>query len=261
MQNSNRTWAIIIGLIILVLIGVALLQRPQASSSVSTTDTSTATSTTSHDGVTGSGDFTVSGGDTTTIDIPDFRAPIQFSQSISADVKTALQKSAAIVEGRLAKDSLDLKSWIDLGIVRKMGGDYKGAETAWLFVAKTAPTNPIVYNNLGDLYMNFTKEYAKSEKAYLTAIKFDPKNESIYINLYTMYANLYKKGTSAAEDILKKGIAALPDSVNLRVTLARFYKAAGSTNAAKIQYDAAIAAANKAGQTAVATELQAEAAR
>ena len=239
------------------LIGVALMQRPQTSP---TTNTATSTSTgATHDGVTADGGFTVSGDSTVTLDMPDFRAPIQFSQNISADVKQALQKAAKTLGDRLAKDSLDLKSWVDLGAVHKMGGDYKGAEAAWKFVTQAAPTNSIVYNNLGDLYMNFTKEYTKSEKAYLEAIRLSPTDESPYMNLYAMYTNFYKKGTSAAEDILKKGVAAVPDSVNLHVQLARFYKTAGNASAAKPQYDAAIAAAKKAGQEAVAAEIQTEA--
>jgi Tfp pilus assembly protein PilF len=73
-----------------------------------------------------------------------------------------------------------------------------------------------------------------------------------------MNANFYKQGTSAAEDILKKGAAAIPDSVDIHVQLARYYKAKGDAADAKTQYDAAIGAANKNGQPAVATQLQTE---
>ena len=190
--------------------------------------------------------------------IPDFRAPIAFSPEIATDVRVALKKQADTLSARLATDSLNLEWWIQLGVVRKMGGDFKGAETAWKFVAKLAPTNPIAYNNLGDLYMNFTKEYVKAESAYLAAIKNDPTAAAPYQALDTMYTNFYKQNTSAAVDILKKGIAASPDSVDMHVLLARHYRAAGKSDLAKAQYEAAIAAAAKAGQTDAVEQLKSE---
>jgi Tfp pilus assembly protein PilF len=261
MQNSARIWAAVIGVAIVILIVFALLQKPAAAPATDTTASSTsgtsATGTTTRNGVTGTGDFSVTG-DTIDLNIPDFRAPINFSSSIQADVKAALESTATKLEAKLTADSLDLESWVNLGVVRKMGGDYAGAEKAWLFVTQAAPNNPLAYANLGDLYQNFIKNYPKAEKNYLTEIKLSPKDEGAYLNLYTMYANQYKQGTSAAEDILKKGIAALPDSVALHVQLARFYKAKNDTTDARVQYDAAIAAANKAGQGAVALQIQAE---
>jgi Flp pilus assembly protein TadD len=257
MQNS-RTWAAMIGIVIVILIVLALLQRPAGAPSTTSTSTqNTASSTATQNGVTGSGEFQVTG-DTVNISVPDFRSTLKFSPSIQSDVKTALQNAANTLEGRLATNSFDLASWINLGTVRKMAGDYTGAEQAWTFVTKAAPTNSIAYNNLGDLYANFIKNYPKAEQAYLTAIKISPNDEAPYINLYQMYTNFYKKGTSAAEDILKKGIVAVPDSTSLHVELARYYKSKGDSADAKTQYDAAIAAANKSGQSAAASQLQVE---
>jgi len=261
MQNSNKMWAAGIALVIVVLVIVALFQRSgSGTSTATTTPISIATSTTqTHDGVTGTGSFTVTGGNTVDIKIPDFRAPIQFSATIQYDVKNALQQAANALETKLAANSFDLESWINLGTVRKMAGDYSGAESAWLFVAKYSPQNSIAFANLGDLYATYLKNYPKAEQAYLTDIKLSPTDESSYLNLYTMYKNFYKQSTTAAEDILKKGIAALPNSVSLHVQLARYYKEKGDTAAAKAQYEAAIAAANASNQTAVAQEIQAEA--
>jgi hypothetical protein len=257
MQNSLRIFAGIIIIVILALIGLAFFQKQNGSGSPVSTSTPEITSTTSQNGVTGTGNFQVTG-DTVNITVPDFRAPLKFSPDIQADVKAALQNAAIKLQAKLATDSLDLGSWINLGTIRKMGGDYTGAEKAWLFVTQAAPSNPLAYSNLGDLYENFIKNYPKAEQSYLTELKLNPKDEGTYLNLYTMYANMYKQGTSAAEDILKKGVAAIPNSVNLHVQLARYYKGKGDKADAKKEYDAAIAAANKAGQSAVASELQAE---
>ena len=256
-MKNTRVWTVIIGIVIVVLIVFALVQRLASAPVTTATSTATTASTTSKSGVSGSGEFQVTG-DTVNITVPDFSSPLKFSPGIQADVKKALQNAANTLKGRLYANSLDLESWINLGTVRKMAGDYTGAEQAWIFVTKAAPTNPIAYNNLGDLYENFLKNYPKAEAAYLNAIKVSPKDESPYLNLYTMYANQYKQDSTAAMDILLKGISAVPDSVNLHIQLARYYKAKGDATDAKAQYDAAIAAANKTGQTSVAQSIQTE---
>ncbi|MBI5458070.1 hypothetical protein HY971_05100 [Candidatus Kaiserbacteria bacterium] len=176
-------------------------------------------STTTLNGVTGTGNFTVSS--VPTLTVPDFRAPIKFGADVPADVRAALQKSADIIIAKLTKDSLDLRAWIELGGVHKMGGDYKGAESAWLFVTQASPKNAIAYGNLADLYMNFLKDYSKAEAQYLKVISLEPSNIDPYRSLALLYTNFYKKGTSAAEDILKKGIRAIPDSTELKVLLER----------------------------------------
>src|SRR4051812_41444182 len=111
MQNSNRMWAAAIVLVIVALITLALFQRSGSGTSTATTTAITlSTSTTqSHDGITGTGNFTVSGGDTINIKIPDFRAPIQFSASVQSDVKNALQQAANSIQNKLAVNSFDLK--------------------------------------------------------------------------------------------------------------------------------------------------------
>jgi tetratricopeptide (TPR) repeat protein len=259
MQNTTMKWGMIGAVLVLGFIGVALTMRSQTSMPVGmATSTPVSTSTQTHDGVTGTGNFTVSQDGVIDLTPPDFRKPIEFSSTITADVKTALQKAASTLSDRLAKDSLDLKSWINLGTVRKMGGDYKGSEAAWLFVTKAAPQDTIAYNNLGDLYAYYLKDYAKAEHAYLTAIKLNPQEAGAYRELSSLYINVYKKNTSAAEDILRKGIAVAPDSIDMHVILARYYKAAGRTDDAKAQFDAAIAVAQKAGNTDAVTQLKAE---
>lgn len=266
MRNSNYIWTAGPIALVIMFVALAIFMRPQIQSSVATTistnatsSSQQATSTETHDGVTGTGSFEVSKEDIPTLVVPDFRAPLKISPEISADVKLALQKNFATLVEILAKDSFDLKSWIDLGTIRKMGGDYKGAETAWLFVTKGSPTNTVAYSNLADLYMNFLKDYPKSEAMYLKVISLNPTDASAYRDLASLYDNLYKKGTGAGEAILKKGVAAAPDSVDLHVVLARYYKEAGRTAEAKVQYEAAIAAAQKAGQTEVAAQLKTEA--
>lgn len=209
-------------------------------------------------GVTGTGDFTVEVVPQNLPPAPDFRTPIAFSSDIAEDVRTQIQATADTLIGRISNDSADLLSWIDLGMMHKIGGDYKGAEVLWIYVSKAAPANSIAFQNLGDLYQNFLKDYPKAESNFLTAIKITPNDPNPYRALFSLYTSVHKVGTSAAENILKQGIQANPQSIDLQVILARYYKSVGRTAEAKAEYDAAIANAQAQGQLSLAAQVQDE---
>lgn len=207
-------------------------------------------------GVTGTGNFSVSL--SPTIDIPDFRAPVAYGADLSADVKAIIERKVADLQTQLQKNSLDLTAWLNLGAMKKMAGDFKGAETDWKFVTQASPKNTAAFWNLGDLYMNFLKNYPKAESAFKSVIAIEPANTQAYQALFQLYTDLYKRGTGAAETILKQGIAANPDSVDLQVTLARYYKSQGRAADAKAEYDAAIANATRQHQTDLAAQIKTE---
>jgi Tfp pilus assembly protein PilF len=85
-----------------------------------------------------------------------------------------------------------------------------------------------------------------------------PTNPEPYRSLYVLYTYQYKTDTTSAERILLKGIEATPQAIDLTVLLAQYYRAHNQPTQAAQQYDVAIAAAQKAGNTALAQELQAE---
>jgi len=262
MDTSNQQWQIIIVVIVALLIlggGLWFILGRASIGIEAPSPTATSTATTTISGVTGTGSFTVSGDDVIDLMPPDFRAPITFSAGISAEVKAAINVRHAQIVSTLSKDTFDLGAWIDLGALRKMAGDYKGAETAWLFVTKAAPNNEIAYNNLGDLYMNFLNDYPKAEAMYLKAIAIDKTLVGSYEALAMLYEHFYKIQTSAAEDILKKGIAANPSSVDLKVQLARYYTNALLKDKARAVYQAAIDAANAQGQSDLVAQIREEA--
>lgn len=104
--------------------------------------------------------------------------PIAFSANTSADLKTALTAQYDILAPQLraAPNRIDL--WLQLGVLYKIANDYPDAVVAWGYVAKngTPPNNTTAYGDLGDLYLNFTHEYAKAEASYKAALALDPKN-------------------------------------------------------------------------------------
>lgn len=196
---------------------------------------------------------------TSRTEAPDYKSTITCASGVATSVCEQLKSQDAVIVAKLDANPTDFRAWIDLGSMREAAGDYQGAISAWGYVEKLYPANPTAYLNLADLYLNYLKDYPKAEASYLLAAKYAPTDSDIYANLFTLYTTTsYKPSATAAEDILKKGIAASPKSVNLQVLLARYYKSLGRTADAKVEYDAAIANAKAQGQTALAAEIQAE---
>ncbi len=252
MPQSNRVPPVILAIVLVVAAGAFLWYNN--SNGVSSMATSTSATSTAQN----TGGYTI-----TQVPIPqapDFKAQLQFASDVSVDIRMQLQKEDAIVVATLTKTPGDLNAWVNLGTLHKMAGDYQGAATIWSYVASLYPQSPAAYDNLGDLYQNFLKNYAKAESNFLAAIQQKPDDTNPYRALYEMYTSVYKVGSSAAEDILKKGIAANPRAVDLEVLLARYYKSQGRTADAKAEYDAAIQNANAQGQVSLAAEIQQEAA-
>ncbi len=105
------------------------------------------------------------------IPAPNYAAPLKFNASVSAEVRSALQAQLDETIRQLNANSDNFALWLNLGILRKMAGDYRGAEEIWLYTSKNWPTGPTSFNNLGDLYQNFLNEPAKAQAAYAEAAR------------------------------------------------------------------------------------------
>ena len=94
---------------------------------------------------------------------PNYRAPVAYGADVTAEVKAAIEPRLAADIALLDKNSSNFNAWMDLAILRKIGGDYRGAEAIWLYATKQWPTSYIAFHNLGDLYQNFLKDSAKAK--------------------------------------------------------------------------------------------------
>ncbi len=97
---------------------------------------------------------------------PDYRAPVAYDASVSPEVRAAIEPRLAADRALLAKNSQNFDAWMDVAILRKIGGDYRGAEAVWLYATQEWPTSYVAFHNLGDLYQNFLKDPVKA-KLYL----------------------------------------------------------------------------------------------
>jgi tetratricopeptide (TPR) repeat protein len=171
-----------------------------------------------------------------------------------------LQAQVVAIAGQLAKTPEDFGEWIGLGGIRKSAGDYQGAIAVWHYVTILYPNDSTAFINLADLYANYLKDYSKANTNYQAAIKINPALPDVYRNLFALYTTTsYKPSATAAEDILKSGIAANAKAVDLQVLLARYYKSAGRASDASAEYAAAVSNAQSQGNQALATQIQQEA--
>ena len=190
---------------------------------------------------------------------PAYKGTITCPSSMPQETCSAIESKDATIIAMLDKNATDFSAWIELSAIHKQVGDNAGAEAMWTYLTKVYPTSPVAFNDLGDLYMNFMKEYSKAEANWLQAIKLQPNDPAPYANLFALYTETnYHPSATAGEAILKEGIAANPKAVELQVLLARYYKAQGDSAQANAEYDAAIKNAQGQGLSSLAQQLAAE---
>lgn len=121
-----------------------------------------------------------------------------------------------------------LFGWIELGITKKVIGDYEGARDAWEYAGIIRPFNSVSFANLGELYWRYLPDFPRSEKNFKTAIKNKPDDFSVYISLSDLYYYSYKEKKDLAYAVLLDGIAANPDDANFPRALAALYERDGN---------------------------------
>jgi len=224
MQQKTSLW-IAGAIVVLLLLGGIFFLRPGTPPAPSSTSTSTpltqvGTTTTSHGK--GISLTTTSGHGTITLVTPvlppSLTGSIYISSSLSPDVQASVRSNEEAIISQLKKDSTRVDLWLQLGVYRKMAGDYAGAAQAWTYVAHAAPStiSYVAYGNLGDLYMNFDKNPTKAEINYNAAIAINPHVIDYYRNLYMLY-RYQIHSTAKAAAILSQGLSANPGNHDLLV--------------------------------------------
>lgn len=260
MKTTHRNFLVTAAVIIILAAGILYAKKaaapaPGAAGSATTTTLA----------LPGGGSIAVSGNGAvikevdTTISVPSYSKPLVFSSSTTSDVQSALTAQFEALQSIFKSKPTDYEAWLQLGIIRKIGGDYAGAAADWTYVGELYPKSPVPHDDLGDLYLNFTKEYAKAEGEYKQAIALNPQDANAYRALFSLYADFgYKTGTTAAVDIMKQAIANNPKAIDLYVLLAQYYAKTGDTANARAEYSAAIAQAQAQNNPDLAAELGAE---
>ena len=151
-----------------------------------------------------------------TVLTPDFTRPLAFADTVDAEVRTFLQGKFDGLQETLKGNSTDFNAWVALGTLRKTAGDYAGAAEDWDYIARLYPNSTIPFDNLGDLYMNFIKNYPQAEANFKASLVFNPGNIHAYQQLFALYTTYgYKTDTTAAADLVAAGLAKNPGNATL----------------------------------------------
>lgn len=160
------------------------------------------------------------------IEPPNYFEFTVFNQDLPEDKIEKFTQRFSDARASLEVDFNDFQAWLLLASAKKQVGDYKGAEDAWIKAGETRPLNSTSFNNLADLYTNFTKEYDKAEEAWMTAVSNssgEPQNPGFYRNFYSFY--LYNlEDLDKAEAILLEAININPHASDLLALLGYFYR-------------------------------------
>lgn len=133
----------------------------------------------------------------------------------------------------IRQDYNNIYQWYDLGAYRQLIGDYEGAIAAWNFGIIIRPNDYIIYQNLGDLYAFYLKNYDKGEQNFLKSLEKNSKNVYGYQQLALLYET--SNNSRKSENTLLLGIEENPDVPILKILLGKYYLQIGRKEEA-IQY-------------------------
>jgi tetratricopeptide (TPR) repeat protein len=167
------------------------------------------------------------------IPVPDLDRMVIKDENLSSDDIAIIKKNINSLSNELKADKNQLTAWIDLGIYRKIAGDYEGAIEAWEYAGAIRPENSISFHDLGDLYANYLHQPEKSEENFLQSIHNSPENIQAYLALSDLYAFSFTEKAHLADDILFEGLLKAPKDLSLLFKLADYYVLQDNTKDAK----------------------------
>lgn len=169
--------------------------------------------------------------------------PVREYREDPQEVRLFTQEQRDILRAKLEEHagSLDvnpdnLDPWLQAGVIKKVIGDFEGARDAWEYASLIRPKNFVSFKNLGELYWHYLPDYPRSEENFRKAIENEPRFIDSYISLSELYRYSYTEKQSLAEAPLLDGIRENPDSKDLMIYLARFYRDHIKNKAKAIEY-------------------------
>jgi tetratricopeptide (TPR) repeat protein len=172
-----------------------------------------------------------------------------FGEGVSAEDRERLSAEIGRISSSLRDDPTNYASWLDLASYRKLAGDFSGAEEIWLYTAATWPNDRAAYENLGDLYHLYIRDYPRAERFYRAALERDRTYPALYLKLHELYTLSWEEKKNLADDVLLEGLEKLPGHVGLLFTLAEFYAKEGESEKAREYYSEVRTLAANAGDS------------
>ncbi len=125
-----------------------------------------------------------------------------------------------------------------IAMIKKIVGDYAGAEAAWKYVGLARPQNSVSFFNLAQLYAEELKDNEKAEENFLITLKNsagETGNEQYYITVVNFYTYFYPEKKPEAEKILLEALKTeqYKNSQDVLALLATYYQGEGQPAKAK----------------------------
>ena len=218
MDSNAQKWYGIVAATVVIIAALGwyfgVHQKAVAPTSTTNNATSTSGTATSTDGLTGVQNIP----DESTLKQPDLSRPYTPLSTLPQSVQDNNKKLYATAVEQLKFNPNGIAYWLQLAGLRKGANDFTGAEEVWLYVTKRWSTDPIAYNNLGDLYAFSLKSSVQAVVYWNKAIAADPKGIPTYINLAT-FQNINLQDKPAAKATLGAGLKANPGNASLQAAL------------------------------------------
>ncbi len=169
---------------------------------------------------------------------------IRYDQKVTAEISAEVRKKqedafkAVLADIERNPDTPSV--WIELGNIKKFFGDYQGAIAAWRYVILIRPKHSTSYNNLGDLYWHYLRDFPKAEESYRKAIENFSDNLGLYKDLSDLYRYDYKEKAHLADDILLDALKVQPKSVTALAWLGGYYRDTGNKEKAREYFGRAL---------------------
>lgn len=265
MTKNQKLLFVAVGILIIGLIALwyffdarsALAPEPQSTGTTTPNNNGISVGNVTVDATSASGQ--VKAVDTATLPpAPSLTKAVSYASSVVPALRAVIEKNIVTLRADIKTNPYSLQDWTGLGLYYKQAGDYAQARDAWEYASLLSPGNVVTFNNLGDLYHYYLKDFPKAEKNFLTAIANDKKYTLSYINLSDLYKYSYQTNTTKAADTLKEGMAANPENIDLVVTLATYYKEKGDTMNARTYYTQALEKAKTAKNQTLIDQLTSE---
>lgn len=126
------------------------------------------------------------------------------------------------------KDAGYFFGWVQLGLIKKVIGDFVGARDAWEYAGLISPANTTSFANLGEIYWRYLPDFPRAEKNFRISLKNKPSEFSTYDSLAQLYFFSYKEKKNLAYDVLLEGMTINPQDPNFPRALASLYERDGN---------------------------------
>ncbi len=135
--------------------------------------------------------------------IPSLDTKPTFGNVSSPDARVVLQQQYASLAATLLGNPSLVQSWVELGVLYKVGADYNAAVEAWEYATKLNAEYYLPYANLGDLYAYYLHDAKKAERYFLIALEKNPSIEQVIHQAADFYRNVLHDD-ARADELMRK---------------------------------------------------------